>query len=35
MLTDEQIRQFRDDGFLVFEALIQGEAIGLLQAGVR
>ena len=27
MLTDEQIRQFRDDGFLVFEALIQGERL--------
>ena len=27
MLTDEQLRQFRDDGFLVFEALIQGERL--------
>ena len=27
MLTDEQIRQFRDDGFLVFEALMQGERL--------
>ena len=25
MLTDEQIRHFREDGYLVFEALIQGE----------
>ena len=27
MLTDEQVRQFREDGYLVFEALIQGERL--------
>ena len=27
MLTDEQMRQFRKDGYLVFEALIQGERL--------
>ena len=27
MLTDEQIRQFREDGYLVFAALIQGERL--------
>ena len=27
MLTDEQVRQFREDGYIVFEALIQGERL--------
>ena len=27
MLTDEQVRQFREDGYLVFAALIQGERL--------
>ena len=27
MLTDEQVRQFREAGYLVFEALIQGERL--------
>ena len=27
MLTDEQMRQFREDGYLVFAALIQGERL--------
>ena len=27
MLTDEQLRQYREDGYLVFEALIQGERL--------
>ena len=27
MLNDEQMRQFREDGYLVFEALIQGERL--------
>ena len=27
MLTDEQIQQYREEGFLVFEALIQGERL--------
>ena len=27
MLTGEQMRQFREDGYLVFEALIQGERL--------
>ena len=27
MLADEQVRQFREDGYLVFEALIQGERL--------
>ena len=29
MLTDEQIRQFREDGYLVFAALIQGERLAI------
>ena len=27
MLTDEQVQQFREDGYLVFAALIQGERL--------
>ena len=27
MLTDKQVRQFREDGYLVFEALIRGERL--------
>ena len=27
MLTDEQVQRFREDGYLVFESLIQGERL--------
>ena len=27
MLTEEQVQQFREDGYLVFESLIQGERL--------